>query len=215
MGNLLNKELRLALHPTNVIFLFLAGMVFIPGYPYQVAAFFCCLGVNFLCVTGRENSDIFYTALLPVRKRDIVRARFTLVALLQLGQMALLAVCTVVKDAVMPLDNPAGLEANAALIGLCLITFGIFNIIFFTQYYKNPQKIGVPFVEGTVAVFLLISLEVAATYAVPFVRDRLDTRGMAFMPEKLAVLAAGLVVYAVLTLLAYGKSAKAFEGLDL
>lgn len=215
MGNLLNKELRLALHPTNVIFLFLAGMVFIPGYPYQVAAFFCCLGINFLCVTGRENSDIFYTALLPVRKRDIVRARFMLVALLQLGQMALMAVCIAVKDAVMTLDNPAGLEANAALIGLCLITFGIFNFIFFTQYYKKPQKIGVPFVEGTVAVFLLISAEIASTLVVPFVRDKLDTRGLLYMPEKLVVLGVGIVVYVGLTLLSYKKSAKSFEGLDL
>ena len=215
MSNLLNKELRLALHPTNVIFLFLAGMVFIPGYPYQVAAFFCCLGVNFLCVAGRENSDIFYTALLPVRKRDIVRARFMLVTLLQLGQMLLMSLCIIVKDAVMPLDNPAGLEANVALIGLCLIAFGIFNFVFFTQYYKNPQKIGVPFVICTVVIFLLIGLEVMCTIIVPFVHDKLDTRYLLYMPEKLAVLGVGIVVYAVLTLLSYKKSAKSFEALDL
>ncbi len=215
MKNLLYKELRLALHPTNLLFLFLAAMVFIPGYPYQVAAFFTCLGVNFLCVTGRENHDIFYTALLPVRKRDIVRARFFMAALFQLGQMALMLCFAAIKDMVMPLDNPAGLEANLALIGLCFITFGIFNFLFFPQYYKHPQKIGVPFVVATAAVFFLISLEVASTYAVPFVRDCLDTRGLLFLPEKLAVLAAGLVLYTGLTLCAYRLSAKSFEALDL
>lgn len=215
MKNLLYKEARLALHQTNILFLFFAAMIFIPGYPYQVAAFFTCLGVNFLCVTGRENSDIFYTALLPVRKRDIVAARFALVALLQLGQMALMALIIPIRDAVLSMDNPAGLEANLALVGLCLITFGIFNLIFFPQYYKNPQKIGVPFVVGMVAVFLLISVEVASTYVIPFVHEKLDTRGAEFLPEKLVVLAVGLVVYAGLTLLAYKKSAKSFEGLDL
>lgn len=215
MSNLLSKELRLALHPTNIIFLFFAAMVFIPGYPYQVAAFFCCLGVNFLCVSGRENSDIIYTALLPVRKRDIVRTRFMLVALLQLGQMLLMSLCIIVKDAFISLDNPAGLEANAALIGLCLIAFGIFNAIFFTQYYKNPQKIGVPFVICTVVIFLLIGLEVMCTIIVPFVHDKLDTRYLLYMPEKLAVLGVGIVVYVILTLLAYRKSAKSFEKLDL
>lgn len=215
MKNLLYKELRLALHPTNIIFLFLAAMVFIPGYPYQVAAFFCCLGVNFLCVTGRENSDIFYTAVLPVRKRDTVKARFLLVSLLQIGQMALMALCIAVKDVVLPLDNPAGLEANAALIGLCLIAFGIFNLIFFSMYYKDPRKIGVPFVIGTVVIFLLISLEVMATLIIPFVRDKLDTRYLLFMPEKLAVLGVGAIVYVALTLISYRKSAKSFEGLDL
>lgn len=215
MKNLLYKELRLALHPTNIIFLCFALMVFIPGYPYQVAAFFTCLGVNFLCVTGRENQDIFFTAVLPVRKGDAVRARFLMVILFQVGQMALMALCIVVKDAVLPLDNTAGLEANAALIGLCLITFGIFNVIFFTRYYKNPRKIGVPFVLGAVAVFLLIGLEVASSYLVPFVRDRLDTRYLLFMPEKLAVLAVGAAVYVLLTALARHKSVKAFEALDL
>ncbi|HWS44124.1 MAG TPA: ABC-2 transporter permease [Pseudoflavonifractor sp.] len=215
MKNLLYKELRLSLHPTNVLFFFFAALIFIPGYPYQMAAFFTCLGLNSLCVSGRENSDIFYTALLPARKGDIVRARFALTSLLQLGQMALMLPLIALRDAFIPLDNPAGLEANPALIGLCLITFGAFNFVFFTLYYKDPRKIGLPFIFGCIPVFLLISLEVAATYAIPFVRDKLDTRGLLFLPEKLSVLAVGAVFYFTLTLLACRKSVKSFEKLDL
>lgn len=215
MKNLLYKELRLSLHPTNVLFFFFAALIFIPGYPYQMAAFFTCLGLNSLCVSGRENSDIFYTALLPARKGDIVRARFALTSLLQLGQMALMLPLIALRDAFIPLDNPAGLEASPALIGLCLITFGAFNFVFFTLYYKDPRKIGLPFIFGCIPVFLLISLEVAATYAIPFVRDKLDTRGLLFLPEKLSVLAVGAVFYFTLTLLACRKSVKSFEKLDL
>lgn len=215
MKNLLYKELRLSLHPTNVLFFFFAALIFIPGYPYQMAAFFTCLGLNSLCVSGRENSDIFYTALLPARKGDIVRARFALTSLLQLGQMALMLPLIALRDAFIPLDNPAGLEASPALIGLGLITFGAFNFVFFTLYYKDPRKIGLPFIFGCIPVFLLISLEVAATYAIPFVRDKLDTRGLLFLPEKLSVLAVGAVFYFALTLLACRKSVKSFEKLDL
>lgn len=215
MKNLLYKELRLSLHPTNVLFFFFAALIFIPGYPYQMAAFFTCLGLNSLCVSGRENSDIFYTALLPARKGDIVRARFALTSLLQLGQMALMLPLIALRDAFIPLNNPAGLEASPALIGLCLITFGAFNFVFFTLYYKDPRKIGLPFIFGCIPVFLLISLEVAATYAIPFVRDKLDTRGLLFLPEKFSVLAVGAVFYFTLTLLACRKSVKSFEKLDL
>lgn len=215
MKNLLYKELRLALHPTNVLFFFFAALIFIPGYPYQMAAFFTCMGINFLCVNGRENSDVFYTALLPARKGDIVRARFTLTALLQLGQMALMLPLIAFKDAFIHLNNPAGLEANPALIGLCLITFGAFNFVFFTLYYKDPRKIGLPFVFSCIPVFLLISLEVAATYSIPFVRDKLDTRGLLFLPEKLGVLAVGAVIYFALTFLSCKISVRSFEKLDL
>lgn len=215
MKNLLYKELRLALHPSNIIFLFFAAMVFIPGYPYGVPAFFSCLGVHFLCVNGRETHDIFYTAILPVRKRDTVLARFLLVMLFQLGQLVLMLPLMVIKDLVMPLDNPAGMEANLALVGICLILLGVFNRLFFTQYYKNPAKIGGPFLVSMVAVFVLIGVETACTQVVPLFRDKLDTRGLLFMPEKLAVLVVGLAVYALLTLIAYRKSVRSFEKLDL
>ena len=34
MKHLLNKEFRLAMHPTNLIFLTLSAMLLIPDYPY-------------------------------------------------------------------------------------------------------------------------------------------------------------------------------------
>ena len=39
MKNLLNKEFRLALHPTNIIFISFALMLLIPNFPYLVAFF--------------------------------------------------------------------------------------------------------------------------------------------------------------------------------
>ena len=50
MKNLLYKEVRLALHPTNFIFLTFFLMVFIPGYPYYVAPFWTCLLYTSRCV---------------------------------------------------------------------------------------------------------------------------------------------------------------------
>lgn len=39
MLNLIKKEIALCMHPTAFIFLFLAVLVFVPNYPYEVIFF--------------------------------------------------------------------------------------------------------------------------------------------------------------------------------
>lgn len=216
MKNLLYKELRLTLHPTNIIFLFLAAMVFIPGYPYYVACFFSTLGIQFLCVNARENGDAVFSMALPVRKGDVVRARIALCAGLEVLQLALMVPCFLIKDAVYPpeMTNPVGMEANFALLGLSLVLLGAFNAVFFPAYFKNIRKVGVPFVKGIIPLWLLMLVFEALTHFVPFFQA-LDTTGAAFLPEKLLVLAAGGAVFALLTLAACRSSVRRFEKLDL
>ena len=215
MKNLLYKEVRLALHPTNFIFLTFFLRVFIPGYPYYVAPFWTILGVNFLCMNGRENHDVDYSLLLPVRKRDIVKARITVVCALELLQLLLAVPAFIIKDAVMPMDNPLGMEANLAFVGISLVLLGVFNLLFFTRYYKNTNKVGAPFVVAMAVYWVLLILAEAMTYFVPFFQYELDTRGTQFLGAKLAVLAVGAAAFAALTFLAYRSSAKSFEKLDL
>lgn len=215
MKNLLYKEARLALHPTNWIFLSFFLMVFIPGYPYYVAPFWTILGVQFLCMNGRENHDIDYSLMLPVGKGDIVKARIALVCALEVLQLLLAIPAFMVKDLVMPMDNPVGMEANLALVGVSLVMLGVFNLSFFTRYYRNTSRVGGPFVVAMAVYWVLLLLAEAMTHFVPLFQYRLDTRGTAFMAEKLAVLAVGAVVFTGLTLLACRRSVRAFEKLDL
>ena len=76
MTKLLNKEFRLCASPLSWIFLIAAGMTLLPGYPILVGAFFVCFGVFHSFQNAREANDVLYTVLLPVRKRDFVRAKF-------------------------------------------------------------------------------------------------------------------------------------------
>ena len=87
MKNLLYKELKLALQAPAVLFLALSAMLLIPNYPYYVTFFYSTLGIFFCCQLGRENKDIFFTLCLPVRKRDVVSARFLLAVLLEAAQI--------------------------------------------------------------------------------------------------------------------------------
>ena len=215
MKNLLKKELKLALHPTALLFLALSSMLMIPNYPYLVAFFYTGLGVFFTCLLGRENDDIGYTLLLPVSKRDVVRARFTVVIALQLLQMLLAVPFAVLRQALIPEGNLAGLDANTALFGFAFVLYGGFNLIFFSTYYKDVRRVGTSFILSSVWVFLWIGVVEACTHILPFMRACIDTPDPMHLPEKLIILVAGAVLYALLVTVAYRRAATYFEKQDL
>lgn len=215
MKNLLYKEFRLALHPAAVVFLALAAMMLIPNYPLSVTFFYSCLGVFFICLNGRENKDLLYTMLLPVEKRDLVKARFGMVALLQLAQLVLCVPFCFLRGLYPPAGNVVGMDANLALLGFGLLLMGVFNLLFFRRYYKDPSKVGVPFLLGSVGVFLMVCLTEALPHFAPFFRDRLDTPLFQFALEKALFFLACGMIYALLTLLSFRSSVKSFERLDL
>ncbi|MCM1578866.1 MAG: ABC-2 transporter permease [Ruminococcus sp.] len=215
MKNLIFKEFKLALHPTSIIFLTFAAMLFIPSYPYYTAFFYTTLALFFTCLTGRENHDIYYTCLLPVSKGDAVRSRILYAVIFQLAQVLLCVPVILVKLNLNIPENTVGMEANAALLGLSLIMLGIFNFTFFTAFYKNVLLIGKPFLISGAVTFAYIFIAESLCHALPFFRDVLDNTDRAFLPQRLLVLAAGVIIYAVLTLAACKKSVKLFEEQDL
>ena len=75
MNRLLKKEFGLTAAPITYFFLLFAVMTMIPGYPILVGGFFVCMGVFYTFQFARESNDILYTALLPCKKRDVVKAK--------------------------------------------------------------------------------------------------------------------------------------------
>ena len=215
MKLLLYKELRLAAHPLIYFFWLLSAMLLIPSYPYYVVFFYTTLGLFFVCLTGRENHDVEYTLSLPVRRRDAVAARFLFALAVEGVQLILAVLAALLRRWLALPDNAAGLEANIAFFGLSLFLLGMFHLIFFPRYYKAPDKVGRAFAVASAALFLLIVALECCAHILPFFRDKLDTRDPQFLSEKLAVLAAGLILYLLLTLAAYHRSCRRFEALDL
>ncbi len=213
---MLYKEFRLALHPTSIMFMFLAAMILIPNYPYYVTFFYMTLGIFFICLNGRENHDIFYTMTLPVKKSNVVTARFFLVIILELAQIVLAIPFAFIRNSFTDVPpNQAGMDPNAAMFGLALVLLGIFNLIFFTKYYKNTDKVGKPFAVASTFYFVLMLIFEACTFAIPFVHEHIDNTNLSDLPYRLVILGTGIIVYAVLTLISYKKSVKSFCALDL
>lgn len=153
--------------------------------------------------------------LLPISKGEIVKARFFTAVLLEGLTLILTVPFGVLRQSLSVAPNAVGMEANIAFLGFSLILLGLFNFVFFIGYYKDIQKVGKAFVGGSAAMFLYIVVVEAMTHGVPFFRDRLDTADPLFLWEKLTVLFFGLLVFSVLTILAYRISRRNFEKYDL
>ena len=212
---LLKKELALCIHPAAWIMLGLASLILIPNYPYTVSFFYMTLGLFFISQGARENNDLTFTLTLPVAKRDLVTARFLLAVLLELASLLLAGLMVLLHNLLMNAPNGAGMEANIALLGEGLVLYGVFHLIFFPMHFKDTSKVGGPFLLASIVIFVLITLDVILSYALPFWRDVLDTRDPAHLGAKLVFFAVCALFYAGATLFSLRVSQKRFLKLDI
>jgi len=215
MNNLLHKDFKLALHPTAYLFLPMAAMLLIPNYPYYVAFFYQTLGIFFIFLNGNTTNDVFFTALLPIRKKDAVAARFLTVVILEQAQVVIAIPFAILRNQINPMENMAGMEANPALFGLVLVMFAIFNVVFLPGFYKTGYKTGMPYLIACAAMILFVGAAEAAIQLTPALKQTLDTVSAAYLPQQLGVLAAGALLYALITAAAFSLSVRRFERLDL
>lgn len=213
MSELLYKELRLAIHPSLYIFMCMGALVLIPAYPYGVVFFFGCLGLFQSFMFDRETRDVFYTALLPRPKRDVVKGKLLLAVFSQLVQLALSLPFAFLRTLYLPNGNPVGMEPNAAWYGCGLMIYGIFNFVFFTQFYKTAYKAGVAFLTALVPTTLgIIAMEAVVHF--PGL-EWLDGMDSASLLRQLPILLAGAAVYAGTWLWTCAVAARRFEQVDL
>ena len=110
MKALLYKQLRLVCHPMTLIFCLFGIVVIISNYPYTVIFFYVTQGLFFSFLDMREKKDLYYTALLPVPKRDAVKAGCLFTVLIELLSLVLLAPCCLLAARLQPgKDNLVGL----------------------------------------------------------------------------------------------------------
>lgn len=203
------------MHPTAPIFLMLSAMLLIPNYPYYVIFFYTGLAIFFTCLNGRENHDVAYTVQLPVAKRDVVKARFAFVLVLEGVQTAAAVPFAALRQSFPMPGNEVGMDANVALFAFSFVLLGLFNLVFFSIYYRNVRKVGKAFVVSSITVFVYMGILEVCTHLIPFLRDRMDTPDPQYLTEKLILLAAGILLFAALTWAAYQNAVRRFEAQDL
>ncbi|MDL2289638.1 ABC-2 transporter permease [Clostridia bacterium OttesenSCG-928-F22] len=213
MFNLIYKELRLSAHPSSYIYMLLGALVLVPSYPYGMVFFFGCLSPYMTLMYGRETNDIFYTAMLPLKKRDTVKAKCLLIALVQLMQLLISLPFAVLRVHILPAGNPAGIEANVAFYGFGLLVYALFNVIFLTQFFKTAYKAGKAFVQAVIPAGLIIILMEVLSHLPGL--SWIDSTLPADMLRQLPILLAGVLAYVLGMVVAYRVASKRFEKVDL
>lgn len=213
--HLFAKEWRLAMHPTAYFIECMTLMLLIPDYPYFLTYFYATLNVFFICLIGRENRDVEYTALLPVDRRDIVGARFSLCILLELIMIGVSAIFAALRPSLGMLTNDAGMVPNAAFFGFAFLLLGIFNLLFFPMYYKNTRKIGIPYTIAAVVFACMMVLIMGAVMIPESPFQLLDGYDRENAGPRILVLLLGAVLFGLLTFVAFRISVKRFSKEDI
>ena len=214
-AKIFSKDLRLAAHPMMYVFALFGVMLIIPNYPYTVVFFYGLLGIFFTFLTGRENKDVYYCAVLPVTKRDQVRARAWLVVAVELAELVIAVPFAFLSARINPNGTTlAGIDANGALFGCVLLIYGVFNVVFLPVFYKTAIRAGRAFLLAVIPMTVLMVLVEALSHF-PVVGPYLDATDAAGQVRQLPVLAVGLAAFALLSWLAYRKAAKNYERVDL
>lgn len=213
MKNLLYKEVRLAAHPNLFVFAILGCLVLVPSYPYSTIFLYGTLGPGITFMFARENNDAVYTALLPVKKSDVVKGKFMLILIAELGQLLLSVPFAILRYHIFSDGNPVGLEANVAFYGFGLMIYAIFNYVFFTRFYKTAYKVGKSFVLALIPV--VIGMMIVESLAHIPATQWMDGIAMNDLMIQLPILIAGIIIFTLSIWITYKRSVKNFENVDL
>lgn len=216
MKKLFYKEMKLSANPLTYLFIAFSAMTMIPSYPILVGSFFICLGIFHTYQQIREYDDVTYTVMLPVKKRDIVTAKYLFVLFIELTAFILCTLLTIIRMKILGTAVPYAtnqlMNANMAYLGYTMIVFAVFNSIFLAVFFKTTYKIGKPFFIFCVVSFIIIIMG-EILHHIPDL-ESLNNPSNLSMPQ-VVIFAIGIVVFMLCTWLSYQKAVKDFEGIDL
>ena len=216
MKKLFYKEMKLSANPLTYWFIAFSAMTMIPSYPILVGSFFICLGIFHTYQQIREYDDVTYTVMLPVKKRDIVTAKYLFVLFIELAAFILCTLLTIIRMKILGTAVPYAtnqlMNANMAYLGYTMIVFAVFNSIFLAGFFKTTYKIGKPFFIFCVVSFIIIIMG-EIIHHIPDL-ESLNNPSNLSIPQ-VVIFAIGIVVFMLCTWLSYQKAVKDFEGIDL
>lgn len=215
MKNLLYKEFKLAISPVMLAYLACSALLLIPSWPFFCAFLYLLTGFLVMFFNARANRDIFFTACLPIRKRDIVYARVYTIVLFELMQVVVAIPFACLYPLISPQGNAAGMNPNFAFFGFLLILYAIFNAILFPWHYKTAYQVGMPMFTAIFVWMLIAGGVEVAVHVVPVLNSSLNAVGAGHLGSQLIVLGAGAVIFILFTWLAAQKAARNFDKVDV
>lgn len=226
MKALIYKELKLSMHPICYLFIVLFPlMLLIPSYPLGIGFIYVltCYPILFLGANkGQQSNDLLYSTLLPVRKKDIVKARIFTVIFMQVVFILVMSAlyplaryinASVVATATNPQEYKIpglGLDSFVLVLAIAIIGYAIADIIFFPIYYKKGKSI----VMSTLFTILGFVVYIGVfTIGLPYIPG-LEILNNIHLGIQFAILLAAIAISFALHIVVYKISSKRLENVD-
>jgi len=226
MKKLLKKELLLCTNPQLIIFCLLSSMVCIPSWPGMVAMIYVLSGLTTIFPRALADQDTQYTAMLPIRKKDVVLGKASFIIFLESASLlfsvpfALLKIFLIDPNSLVSASDSAtvsytlSVEPTLGAYGYILLAFGVFNLVLLPWYYKNPVKVNWPPVVSFFIALLVMGLGIGAEVSSYFIFNGDRTLSSYWLYESLAA-AIGIIVFVLFSFIGIKKAEKNFEKVDL
>jgi ABC-2 type transport system permease protein len=216
MVNLLMKELKLGVHPAFYVLPFVTGgLMFIPGWLYfLVILYFCFITIPNIFAQYKSQNDLIFTNMLPVAKKDIVKAKISFIILLELLHIVVAMVFGMISVRLYPDVTYFFFKPTMGFWGLCFVMLAIFNIIFLSMFFKTAYKYGAATVASITAAMLFATGAEWLGVQNSYVFELFKGTGADQLGTQFSLLFAGIGVFAFFTIITYHIAIKRFEKVE-
>lgn len=217
MYNLLLKELKLNVNPFFYILPFLTGaLTLIPSWLYFfVPLYFCFFTIPNMFAGYKTQNDLMFTTMLPVIKKDVVKAKITVIVILEVLHLVVAIIYGMINMRLYPDLIYYFYAPTLGFWGLSFLMLAIFNIIFITQYFKTAYNYGFATVTAIIAAMLFAGAAEWLGIANSFVADLFKGAAADNLVTQSLLLLAGIAMFAIFTIIAYYIAIKRFEKVEL
>ncbi|MBD3918390.1 ABC-2 transporter permease [Paenibacillus sp. PR3] len=217
MYNLVMKDLKLGINPWFLVFpFFINALMLVPGWIYFILPlYFCWITVPNMLGGFRSQNDLIFTTMMPVTKKDIVKARVTVIGIMELLHLATAMIYGIFTLYLYPNLTYYFFAPHMGFWGLCFVMLAIFNLVLIPMYYKTAYKYGGAMVASITATILFAGIAQWVGIQSPFVSDIFNGSGADNTLLQLSILIAGIVIFVACTIIAYRIAVKRFMKVEI
>ncbi|GAV11714.1 ABC-2 transporter permease [Paenibacillus sp. NAIST15-1] len=217
MFNLLMKDLKLGVNPMFFVFPFVMGaLMLIPGWLYfLVVMYFFWVSAPNLFAQFRGANDLLFTAMMPVTKKDMVKARMSVFVILELLHLVIAMIYSLFTVHLYPNVTYHFFAPYMGFWGLNFVMLAIYNIFLFPMFYKTAYKYGTAQLISITAAMVFAGVAQWVGIESPYLYDIFNGAGAGNMTLQISILIAGIVIFIAFTMIAYQIAVRRFLKVEI
>jgi hypothetical protein len=211
------KDFKLAINPLFLVLPYLTGaLMLVPVWIYFVVLqYFFWITVPNIFGQFKVQNDLIFTTMMPVPRKDMVRARVIVIVILELLHIVIAMIFGLATIHLYPNMIYYFFAPHMGFWGLCFVTLAVFNIIFISMYYKTAFKFGAAIITSIAGALLFSGGAQWLGIQNSFMFDTFNGTGADNFGLQLSILATGIAIFIVFTNAAYNIAIKRFEKVDI